>query len=97
MAEDKSWYIVSYDVRDEKRLRRVSKHLKGYGERIQLSVFRCRLKARSLERLKWELLKMMGEDDDLLIIGLCAKCTQRITRRNTGESWSEEVVTYEIV
>ena len=36
-------YIVAYDISDPKRLRRVFKTLKGYGEHLQLSVFRCDL------------------------------------------------------
>ena len=31
MAE-KSWHLVTYDVRDPKRLRKVAKKLEGYGE-----------------------------------------------------------------
>jgi len=97
MAEQKQWYLVSYDVRDDKRLRLVAKQLKGYGSRVQLSVFRCRLNLRGLERLKWELTKIMDSEDNLLIIGLCAKCADRIRRRDADERWSEEVKTYEIV
>lgn len=36
-------YIVAYDISDPKRLRRVFRILKGYGEHLQLSVFRCDL------------------------------------------------------
>jgi CRISPR-associated protein Cas2 len=36
-------YIVAYDVSDPKRLRRVFRTLKGYGEHLQFSVFRCDL------------------------------------------------------
>jgi hypothetical protein len=39
----------------------------------------------------------MAPEDDLLIIGLCGKCADRITRRNADERWREDVSTYEIV
>ncbi|MBI2382496.1 MAG: CRISPR-associated endonuclease Cas2 [Gammaproteobacteria bacterium] len=39
-------YIVAYDICDDKRLRRVFKLMKGYGEWLQLSIFQCRLSAR---------------------------------------------------
>ena len=39
-------YIVVYDISDPKRLRRVFKLMKGYGEWVQLSVFQCRLSRR---------------------------------------------------
>src|SRR5437868_2121575 len=47
------WWLVSYDVRDPKRLRKAAKHMEGYGERIQYSVFRCWLNPRGMERLRW--------------------------------------------
>jgi CRISPR-associated protein Cas2 len=39
-------YIVTYDIRDPKRWRRVFKLMNGYGEWLQLSVFQCRLSRR---------------------------------------------------
>lgn len=39
-------YIVSYDIADQKRWRRVFKLMNGYGEWLQLSVFQCRLSSR---------------------------------------------------
>jgi CRISPR-associated protein Cas2 len=34
-------FIVAYDISDPKRLRRVFRTLKGFGDHLQLSVFRC--------------------------------------------------------
>lgn len=36
-------YVVTYDVSDPKRSRRVFKTMQGYGRWLQLSVFHCRL------------------------------------------------------
>jgi CRISPR-associated protein Cas2 len=36
-------YLVAYDIRDEKRLRRVHKTMKGFGWSMQYSVFICDL------------------------------------------------------
>ena len=36
-------YVVSYDISDPKRWRRIFKLMHGYGEWLQLSVFQCRL------------------------------------------------------
>lgn len=36
-------YIVSYDIADEKRLRRVHGIVREYGDRLQYSVYRCSL------------------------------------------------------
>jgi CRISPR-associated protein Cas2 len=96
-GEKKSWYIICYDVRDDKRLRKVAKHLKGYGERIQFSVFRCRLSKRGVERLKWELTKIMDLEDDLLVIGLCSNCARSICSRDSKGDWSVDQPTFQIV
>ena len=39
-------YIVTYDIAEPKRWRRVFQTMKGYGHWLQLSVFQCRLTAR---------------------------------------------------
>lgn len=43
MKTEEHLYIVSYDIADQKRWRRVFKLMNGYGEWLQLSVFQCRL------------------------------------------------------
>ena len=40
---DQRLYIVTYDIADQKRWRRVFRLMNGYGEWLQLSVFQCRL------------------------------------------------------
>ena len=40
---DEHLYIVTYDISDQKRWRRIFKVMNGYGEWLQLSVFQCRL------------------------------------------------------
>lgn len=36
-------YVVAYDISDPKRWRKVFRAMKGYGKRLQLSVWQCRL------------------------------------------------------
>ncbi len=43
-------YIVTYDICDDKRLRAVFRLMRGYGEHMQYSVFRCEL--TELERME---------------------------------------------
>lgn len=85
----RSWHLVAYDVRDDRRLRQTARVLEGYGERVQLSVFRCRLTKTELERLRWELAKVLEPADDLLIIPLCDRCAAAIRQRR-GQSWDAE-------
>ena len=62
--------------------------LRGFGERIQYSIFRCRLSARQLEQLRWELEKRLDPVDSLLVVGLCEGCVERIRVKNRPETWS---------
>jgi CRISPR-associated protein Cas2 len=96
-SSKKSWYLVLYDVHDEKRLRLVSRHLEGYGVRVQYSVFRCRLNQREVERLKWELSKIMDGIDELMIVGLCEKCADKVIIKGMPQRWSSSVTSYEVL
>ena len=74
-----SWHLVAYDVRDPKRLRRCAKLLEGYGERVQYSLFRCRLDAAGRRKLRWELTAVLEPEDDLLIVPLCGTCAAKVS------------------
>ena len=64
-------YIVTYDIADDKRWRRVFKLMHGYGRWLQLSVFQCRLTARRRAELARRLEEAIhGRDDHVLILDL---------------------------
>jgi CRISPR-associated protein Cas2 len=46
------FYLVCYDIIDTNRRNRVAKLLKGYGLRVQKSVFECMFTADQLEMLQ---------------------------------------------
>jgi len=61
-------YIVCYDIRSNRRWRKVFKCLHGYGEWLQLSIFQCRLcKIRRIE-LEAELYQLTKHDEDHVLI-----------------------------
>lgn len=60
-------FIVSYDISDPSRLRRVYRLMRGWGDHIQLSVFRCELNARELVELRSFLLDEINVDEDQVI------------------------------
>jgi len=95
--KEKSWHLVSYDICDPARLRKIGKILKGYGERKQLSVYCCHLTDRGRERLRWEVKKVMEEGDELLIIEICAHCIGRLRESIPKGAWPEDLPAYEIV
>ncbi len=61
-------YLVCYDIRDPKRLRRVHNVLKGYGEAWQLSVFFCVLKDIDRVRLQTDLEEQLNQKEDQVMI-----------------------------
>jgi CRISPR-associated protein Cas2 len=65
----RSRYIVCYDIADAKRLRRVFRTMRGFGDALQYSVFSCDLSAKERVRLEAALLQVMnGEEDRVLIL-----------------------------
>ncbi|MDN5874688.1 MAG: CRISPR-associated endonuclease Cas2 [Sinobacteraceae bacterium] len=61
-------YLVSYDIRDPKRWRRIFKLMKGYGEWLQLSVFQCRMSRRRQAEMIELLDGILNRKEDALLI-----------------------------
>lgn len=97
MAETKNWYLVAYDIREQKRWRKAYQLIQGYGERIQYSIFRCWLNQRDREKLRWELEKILAAEDSLLLIRLPNQCVQSIPLYNRPGSWPLQPESYRIV
>lgn len=60
-------YIVAYDVCDPKRLRKVFKTMRGWGDHLQLSVFQCELSKRELVELRTALAAIIQHDEDQVL------------------------------
>ena len=61
-------YLVTYDICDEKRLRLVFKKMRGYGEHLQYSVFRCDLSEARKAQLIADLSDIVNCDEDQVLI-----------------------------
>ncbi len=55
---DNGSYVVVYDISSDKERNRIDKILKGYGFRVQKSVFECRLVKSDRNRLLEDLEKL---------------------------------------
>lgn len=67
-------YLVCYDVADDKRLRKVFKTMRDFGDHLQYSVFECQWTPADLARCKARLAEIIhhGEDQVLFIdLGPC--------------------------
>lgn len=81
MGEPRHWHLLLYDVSDDKRLRQVRKLLCAWGKPLQYSVFRVRATAREMERLRFELTRLLDRDDRLTVVRLCGGCASRVQTR----------------
>lgn len=64
-------FIVSYDIRDPKRLRNVYKTMRNWGDHLQYSVFECQLSKSELIQCRTELSEIIHHDlDQVLFINL---------------------------
>lgn len=61
-------YVVTYDISDPKRWRRVFKLMKGYGRWLQLSVFHCRLDGGRRVEMAAELEDVIDAKTDHVVI-----------------------------
>jgi CRISPR-associated protein Cas2 len=93
----RKWHLVTYDVRDDARLRRVARLLEGYGERLQYSVFRCRLGEVELQRLRWELTRLVGDEDDLLFVPICDHCAGGVASLHARQPWDRDTPAFTVV
>lgn len=74
-------YLVTYDIADPKRLRRVFKTMKGFGAHLQLSVFQCDLPEIDLVRMRAALTEIIHHtEDQVLIIDLGATESNPVKR-----------------
>jgi len=61
-------FLVSYDVSDAKRLRLMNRVLKGFGEALHYSVFRCDLSRRGWVELLAAIESVMNHSEDRVFV-----------------------------
>jgi CRISPR-associated protein Cas2 len=57
-------YVVTYDIPSDKRRKKVSDLLEGYGRRVQYSVFECVLSSSKFDELRQRLYKCIKLSED---------------------------------
>ena len=61
-------YVVSYDIREPRRLCRVHRAMKGFGEPVHYSVFRCDLTTRGKVDMISVLTELIAPEEDRIMI-----------------------------
>jgi CRISPR-associated protein Cas2 len=86
------FYIVSYDIPNDRKRNKVTKTLLDFGARVQYSVFECILDSKLLEKMTTKLAKMVSDEDSVRIYALCAKCEGVAKVLGKGELTKDEDV-----
>ena len=73
------FFVIAYDISDDKRRLRMAKELERWGNRTQFSVFECDLDEREEREMLARLSKMCHDGDALRIYRLCAECLGKTT------------------
>jgi CRISPR-associated protein Cas2 len=61
----KRFLVVSYDISQDRRRRKVMKLMKNYGRHVQYSVFECELRPREIAALKRRITPLLEEKDNV--------------------------------
>ncbi len=91
-----SFYVISYDVVDNKKRYKIAKLLEGKGSRVQKSVFECYLTDKEVIKLHKEMMKKINpETDSIRIYLLCKRCKSAISILGNGVP--QELSEYDIL
>jgi len=91
MATRDHHILASYDVSHPKRLRRVAKIMRNYGERVLKSVFECHLSDWDFQRMKERIEDAIDHtEDSVRFYFICDKCLGRVEVSGLGEGFVEE-------
>lgn len=91
--EERGFYVVTYDIPDDRRRGKVHTMLSGFGEWQQYSLFECFLTAKQYLRLEERLRTLThAQQDRVRVYRLCAGCLGRVCA--IGQERPQERTTY---
>ena len=93
MSHEQLW-VIAYDSPSNKRRRKLAKLLEGYGERLQMSVFECRLQPHQLRRLRQLLACIATAEDSVRIwsVPQRAPAPEQLGLLVEHKLWQEKVI-----
>ena len=78
MNDKEQFYVVVYDISNDRRRTRLHNRLQDYGSSVQYSVFECILDAKQLARMKRMIKRTIKEQkDQVRIYHLCEACLKK--------------------
>jgi CRISPR-associated protein Cas2 len=77
--------IATYDIHDSRRLGRVAKISRDFGERVLKSVFECNLTQPQFDRLKARIDETIDHmEDSVRFYFVCEKCLRQVDKVGSG-------------
>ena len=70
-------WLILYDIREAKRLRRVEKIVSAYGERVQKSVFEATVPEALIAIMEGKLKEVLKKEDYVVVFPLCERDWQK--------------------
>lgn len=85
MMPEPNFYLLTYDISDDRRRTKIARELEAVAERVQHSVFEAHLMPAELEKLVKRTLKhLKKEEDSLRVYVLCQSCRGKIKTWGQG-------------
>ena len=79
------FFLITYDIPDDKRRTKTASLLQDYGERVQFSVFEVWLDEAMQRDLMSRLKKIIDdEEDSVRLYQLCASCQKQVMALGQG-------------
>ena len=91
MGSETLHIVTSYDISNPKRLSKVAKAMKDYGERVLKSVFECNLDEQMFGDMKERIGQIIEPiEDSVRYYMLCEKCIRQVEHSGKGEPFQED-------
>lgn len=82
---ERSFYLLAYDIANDKRRQKIARLCEAVAERVQGSVFEGYFNDKELEKLQKKVKRHFKEEEDSLrIYVLCAACKEKIITKGQG-------------
>lgn len=89
------FFVISYDIKDDKRRTKVCNVLKDFGNHVQYSVFECELKEKDYNKMLSKILPLIDKNSDSLrIYSLCETCKKKITVYGVNNILEEDILIF---
>ena len=90
---DTVFYVVAYDIPDDRRRTKVHKVLSGFGQWTQYSLFECFLTSKERILLRDKLDRVLKpEEDSVRFYRLCDRCLEKV--KTVGSSKPQEHIAF---